>query len=142
MEKLGLEIDPGSPWLDQAESDRNGALHRCHDGGKLQEGAVANGLVMRPPRLAATGSMAARCSRKARAVSISSAPISPAQPATSAARIAASLRSKRPCSGVAIPMPFGRVFYAGQQQRLMAHQAGLGLAGGGARRLLALVRSP
>jgi hypothetical protein len=114
MEKPGLEIGAGSPWLDQAESsvdpariaakafsiidsvgmrgddqagasriqdncnnsfvtgfsplqlvfrhkilDRNGALHRCHDGGKLQEGAVANGLVMRPPRLAATGSMAA-----------------------------------------------------------------------------------
>lgn len=39
-------------------------------------------------------------------------------------------------------MPFGRVFYTGQQQRLMAHQAGLGLAGGGAQRLLALVRSP
>jgi hypothetical protein len=58
--------------------DRNGALHRCHDGGKLQEDAVADGLVMRPPRLAATGSMAARCSRKARAVPISSAPISPA----------------------------------------------------------------
>jgi len=37
-------------------------------------------------------------------------------------------------------MPFGRVFYTGQQQRLMAHQAGLVLAAGGARRLLALVR--
>jgi len=24
--------------------DRNGALHRCHDGGKLQEDAVADGL--------------------------------------------------------------------------------------------------
>jgi hypothetical protein len=28
-------------------------------------------------------------------------------------------------------MPFGRVFYTGQPQRLMAHQAGLGPAAGG-----------
>jgi|ERR1700722_15970969 len=69
--------------------DRNGALHRCHDGGKLRETPSPMVLTMRAPWLAATGSMAARCSRKALAVPISLAPISRPQSATSAARIAA-----------------------------------------------------
>jgi hypothetical protein len=42
--------------------------------GNSKRTPIANGLVMRPPRLAATGSMAARCSRKARAVPISLPP--------------------------------------------------------------------